>query len=179
MKEERLENLLNQLADATEQSVPADLSEEIKERIPHNLHHHRGGLDTVNIIIDLRIGKLAAAAAIIVTMILFANFLKVRGPESGGLIQDSKLLIQYCMGAFDTNANAIEAESRYEQLTKDLDNVIYYGDSVDTSDVNAILIQWQLPDGRYRIVFGDLHEETVTADELIQLQALMLQKKAK
>ena len=179
MKEQKLENLLNRLADATEQSVPDNLAEQIKRRIPHNLHHHRGGLDTINIIIDLRIGKLAAAAAIIVTMVLFANFLRVRGPESGGIIQDSKLLIQYCLGAFDAKTNALEAKSRYEQLTRDLDNVIYYGDNVDTSDSNAILIQWQLPDGRYRIVFGDLHEETVTADELIQLQALMLQKKAK
>jgi hypothetical protein len=179
MKEDKLQNLLNQLADATEQSVPKGIDDSIKENIPHNLHHHRGGLDTVNIIIDLRIGKLAAAAAIIVTMLLFANFLKVRGPESGGIIQDSKLLIKYCLGAIDSKANLLQAKSRYEQLTKDIENVIYYGESVDASDVNAIVIQWQLPDGRYRVVFGDLHEETVTADELIKLQARMLKKRKK
>ena len=177
MNEEKIENLLNELADATEQSVPDCLADDIKEHIPHHLPHHRGGLDTVSIIIDLRISKLAAAAAIIITMILFANFLRTKDIESGGIIQDSKLLIKYCLGGIDSKASALRAQSRYEQLTQNLDNVIYYGDSVDTSDVNAVIIQWQLPDGRYRVVFGDLHEETVTADQLIKLQARMLQKK--
>ena len=179
MNEEKTENLLNELADATEQPVPDHLAEDIKNQIPHNLHHHRGGLDTVSIIIDLRISKLAAAAAIIITMILLANFLRTKDLESGGIIQDSKLLIQYCLGGIDPKTSALKAQSRYEQLTQSLDNVVYYGDSVDASDANAVIIQWQLPDGRYRVVFGDLHEETVTADQLIKLQARMLQKNAK
>jgi hypothetical protein len=56
---------------------------------------------------------------------------------------------------------------------------VYYGDNVDPRDGNAVLIQWKVSEGEYRVVFGDLREETVSAEELIRLQARMLQKKAK
>jgi hypothetical protein len=74
VREEKLGKLLNELADATAGPVHPYLAEEIKHQIPQQLSPHKGGIDTVNIIIDLRISKLAAAAAIIITMILFANF---------------------------------------------------------------------------------------------------------
>jgi hypothetical protein len=56
---------------------------------------------------------------------------------------------------------------------------VYYGDSVDPQDSDAVLIQWKLSDGEYRVIFGDLREKTVSAEELIRLQAKMLRKKAK
>jgi hypothetical protein len=181
MKEEKLEKLLNELADATVEPVHPHLAEEIKHQIPQQLLPHRGGLDTVNIIIDLRISKLAAAAAIIVTMILFANFFGGQGPADGGLYKNGKLLLKYCLGDIGTDRGDViaTAKSRYEYLVQIGKDVVYYGDSIDPQDNNAVLIQWKLPDGDYKVVFGDLREETVSADELIKLQARMLQKKAK
>ena len=180
MREEKLEKLLNELADATAEPVHPHLAEEIKHQIPQQLSPHRGGMDTVNIIIDLRISKLAAAAAIIVTMILFANFFGGQSPADGGIYQNGKLLIKYCLGGIGTDrSNVLTAKSRYEYLAQRVKDVVYYGDSVDPQDSNAVLIQWKLSDGQYKVIFGDLREKTVSAEELIRLQARMLQKKAK
>ena len=180
MREEKLEKLLNELADATAGPVHLHLAEDIKHRIPQQLSPHRGGMDTVNIIIDLRISKLAAAAAIIVTMILFANFFGGQSPADGGIYQNGKLLLKYCLGDIGTDrSNVSTAKSRYEELAQRVKDVVYYGDSVDPQDSNAVLIQWKLSDGQYKVIFGDLREKTVSAEELIRLQARMLQKKAK
>jgi hypothetical protein len=180
VREEKLEKLLNELADATAEPVHPYLAEDIKNQIPQQLSPHKGGMDTVNIIIDLRISKLAAAAAIIVTMILFANFFGGQSPADGGIYQNGKLLIKYCLGGIGADrSNVLTAKSRYEYLAQRVKDVVYYGDSIDPQDSNAVLIQWKLPDGQYRVVFGDLREEMVSAEELIRLQARMLQKKAK
>lgn len=180
MREEKLGKLLNELADATAEPVHPYLAEDIKHQIPQQLSPHRGGMDTVNIIIDLRISKLAAAAAIIVTMILFANFFGGQSPADGGIYQNGKLLIKYCLGGIGADrSNVLTAKSRYEYLAQRVKDVVYYGDSVDPQDSNAVLIQWKLSDGEYKVIFGDLREKTVSAEELIRLQARMLQKKAK
>ena len=82
MKEEKLEKLLNELADATAERAPTYLAEDVKHQIPRQLSPHKGGLDTISIIIDLRINKLTAAAAIILVMILFVKFFG--GQNQGG-----------------------------------------------------------------------------------------------
>jgi len=180
VRDEKLEKSLNELAEAATQPVHPHLAADIKHQIPQQLSPHRGGMDAVNIIIDLRIGKLAAAVAIIVTMILFANLLRSRSPEGVGIVQDCKLLIRYCLGDIYTRrSNVLAAKSGYEHLAQRVEDVVYYGDSIDTVDSNTVLIQWRLPDGQYKVVFGDLREKTVTAEELIKLQARMLQEKAK
>lgn len=182
MSEEKLEKLLNELADATAEPAPSYLAEEIKHQIPQQLSPHRGGLDTVNIIIDLRISKLAAAAVIVLTMVVFVNFFGGRSPADGSLYRNGKLLVEYCLGGMGAErSNIAAARARYEYLiqSQNFTDVVYYGDSVDPSDSNAVLLQWKVSDGEYKVVFGDLREETVSAGELIRLQGQMLQKRAK
>lgn len=180
MSEEKLEKLLNELADATAEPAPSYLAEEIKHQIPQQLSPHRGGMGTVNIIIDLRISKLAAAAAIILTMVLFANFFGGRSPADGGLYRNGRLLVKYCLGGIGAErSNVLAAKARYEYLAQKFTDVVYYGDNVDPRDSNAVLIQWKVSEDEYRVVFGDLREETVSAEELIRLQGRMLQKKAR
>jgi hypothetical protein len=181
MNEEKVEKLLNELADATAGPIPSHLAEDIKHQIPQQLSAHKGRIDTVNIIIDLRISKLAAAAAIIVTMILFANFFGGRSQGNGGIYQNGKLLLKYCLSDIGTNRSNVltTARSRYEYLVQTGKDVVYYGDSVDPQDSDAVLVQWKLPNGEYRVMLGDLREKTVSAEELIKLQAQMLQKRAK
>ena len=100
MGKEELKELLNKLPDAMTEPVPQRLGEDIKRQIPHRLSHHKVGMDTINIIIDLRINKLAAAAAIIITIVLCATFLGGRDSTSGNVLQDSMLLIKYLGNAF-------------------------------------------------------------------------------
>jgi hypothetical protein len=176
MKEEKLEKLLNELAEKTTEIVRPGLAEEIKDNIPQPLCHHRRGMDTINIIIDLRINKLAAAASIIITMILLANLLDGRAPTGEGIYQDGKMLVKYLLGAA-AEKNTVAVRSRYERLLQKGEDVVYYGDSIDAQDSDAILMHWKLSDDKYNVIFADFREEIVTAEQLIQLQGQMLQKK--
>ncbi|MHC4423744.1 MAG: hypothetical protein ACYSWR_03630 [Planctomycetota bacterium] len=174
MKEENLENLLNELAESTAEQVRPGLAEDIKQQIPHRLAAHRRGMDTVNIIIDLRISKLAAAAAIIIVMLLLASFFGGRD-STGGIYQESKLLVRYLLGTGKNSALTVKLT--YEHLVEQGIDVVYYGDSIDRQDSNAVLMQWKVSEGRYKVLFRDLREQEVSAEELIELQARMLQKK--
>jgi len=180
MKEEQLKKSLNELAEKTAEPVRAGLADDIKHRIPHQLRPHRSSWDTINIMIDLRISKLAAAAVIIITMALSAKFLGGRN-STGDMYQDSKLLIKYCLGAGNTDrSDSLAGMSEfYEHLANKDKDVAYYGDNIDPKDDNAVLMQWKLPDGKYRVIFGDMRSEIVGAEELIKLQARMLQRKTK
>jgi len=177
MKEQEFGRLLNELAERTAEPLPPGLAEDIKHRIPHRLTSHRGGLDTVNIIIDLRISKLAAAAIIIITMVLLAGLFGRRESTGGDIYQDSKMLLKYFLSSAGVGrSNLGMVRSRYEYLTRKGKEVVYYGRSIDPQDCNAVLMQWKLSDGKYRVIFGDLREKTVNAEELVKLQAQMLQK---
>ena len=71
MNEEQLKNSLNELAQKTTEKVSPELAENIKHRIPHDFHRlHHGRMNTINVMIDLRISKLTAAAAIILAVIM-------------------------------------------------------------------------------------------------------------
>ena len=176
MREDELKKLLNELSDATAERVRGGLAEEIKHQIPDRLVPHRGGMDTINIIIDLRISKLAAAAVIIITMILLAHLFGGRDLTSGGIYQDSKLLARYLLGGGSVGrSDELASMSKlYEHR-----DAAYYGDSIDPEDGNAVLMHWKLSDDKYRVIFGDLREMEVSAEELIKLQSRMLQKRAK
>ena len=178
MKDKNTEQLLNKLADVATEQASAGLADKIKQRIPHQLTRHKSRIDTVNIIIDLRVNKLAAAAVIIVSLILLANIFGDRDPGSAGLLQEGKLLIKYFLGKPDSHITQ-DKDLFYESLVRQGKEVVYYGDSIDTSDVNSVLMHWKLEDGSYKVVFVDLSTRVVNADELVKLQAQMLQNRAK
>jgi hypothetical protein len=175
-KEEELKELLNKLPDAMTEPVPQRLGEDIKRQIPHRLSPHRVGMDTINIIIHLRINKLAAAASIIITIIFCATFLGGRD-STGGVLQDSMLFIKHWATADTANISALR--SRYERMLGRGEDVEWYGDRLDPKDSGAVLMQRKLADGKYEVMFVDGHERKVNAEELIQLLTRMLQKKTK
>jgi len=179
MREEKLEGLLNELAQRTAEPVRPGLDEDIKQHIPQQLSPHRGGMDTVNIIIDLRINKLAAAAVIVITLVLLANLFGGKDLTGDGIYHNGKLLMKYCLGAVTSKSDVSAVRVRYEYLLQQGKEAAYYGDSIDPADSNEVRMQWKLSDGNYRVIFGDLREKTITAEELVKLQARMLQKKAK
>jgi hypothetical protein len=177
MKEEKIDKLMCKFAERVTKSVPSSLAEEIKQRIPHRLIPHK--MDTINIIIDLRVNKLTAAAVITATMILLASFFGSRDKTGNGILQDSKMLAQYFFGVGGDKNDMSALKSRYENLIQKGEQAEYYADERSLNDKDAILLQWKLADGKYKVIMGDLREETVTAEELVQLQARMLQKKIK
>jgi len=181
MTEEKLKELLNELADGTAGPVRDGLNEDIKRRIPQTPAPHRGGWDTINIIIDLRVSRLAAAAVIVLTMVLLANLFSSRDSAAKGIYQDSKLLIKYCLqgeGAHRSDVLAGLSKLR-DTLVQQGREVVYYDNKPDPEDSYAVIMCWKLPDSRYGVIFGDLTTKTVGPDILIRLQARMLQKNAK
>jgi hypothetical protein len=182
MKEEKLTEFLSELADVTAEPVRSGLAEDIKQQIPHKLAPHT--LDTINVMIDLRISKLTAAAIIIITMVLLAGFLGARDQTGVGMYHDSKMLVKHLLGSQNMARSDIVAgvSSLYEYLVQQGRDAVYYGDSINATDSYAILMHWKLPDGNYSVVLvvGDsLRINTVSADELIKMQAGMLQDKRK
>jgi len=168
---------LNELAERTAEPVRPGLAEDIKEQIPAGLGTHRGGLNTINIIIDLRINKLVAAAVIIIAMVLLVSFFGARDSEGGNIYQEGKLFLRYLLGR--GNVDVLTVKSKYEQLLLEGKEAAYYGDSVDARDSNAVLMQWKISEGKYQVIFRDFRMKEVSAEELIRLQAQMLQKRRK
>lgn len=176
-KEDEINVLLNQLADRTKEPVRPDLSDDIKHRIPHRLLTHRGGLDTIKIIIDLRINRLTAAAAIITTIIFCGIFLGGSDHITKGVLRDSMLIIKYW--GTDHKSSILDARTKYELLLKHGKEVAWYGDAVNSKNKNAVIMQRKLSEGKYEIVFVDGNKEQVNSEELIRILSNMLQKDIK
>ncbi|MBN1361062.1 MAG: hypothetical protein JW993_10735, partial [Sedimentisphaerales bacterium] len=50
---------------------------------------------------------------------------------------------------------------------------VYHGDVVTPADATLPLMRWKTADNEYRVIFGDLHAETVTGEELAVLEAAL------
>jgi len=159
--DDKLGKMLTEMADRPVERVPASLAEEIKAHIPERLGGHRRGIDTINIVIDLRVSKLAAAAAIIITMILLANF--------QGWYSDGRLLAKYLLGG-TSRSDILTGKTKYDLLVKNGEQVVLYSD-IDPQDSNAVRMHWKVSQDKYKVVFDDMHDEEVSAGELIRLQA--------
>jgi outer membrane lipoprotein-sorting protein len=48
---------------------------------------------------------------------------------------------------------------------------VYHGKTVGPEDKNKVLFRWTLTDGRFRVIYGDLHVEDVTEARLKMLEA--------
>ncbi len=49
----------------------------------------------------------------------------------------------------------------------------YYGETVTPKDADKVLMRWKLSDNEYRVIYGDLHAETVTPAKLAELEAAL------
>jgi hypothetical protein len=179
MGTQRIEDLLRTLARQGIERARPGLAREIKDRIPNRLIPHR--MDTINIIVDLRISRAVAAAAIIVALLVIGSFFGGRDAVGRQMYQDSKLLLQYTLGG--ERACRAQILGSLEQFRDDMAaqgrEVVYYGNQVDFSDHYAIVMHWKLSEDRYGVVLGDLSARTVTTNTLIRLQSHMLQERAK
>lgn len=59
----------------------------------------------------------------------------------------------------------------YMTLTQDQKDPAYYGKTVTPDDPDQVLMRWKVSDTEYRVIFGSLHVETVTAAVLAELEA--------
>ena len=63
----------------------------------------------------------------------------------------------------------------YMTLVQDRKDPAYYGESVGPDDAALVLLRWKISDNQYRVIFGDLTAENVTAEELAELEKALVQ----
>jgi len=177
MDRKGIESLLGAFSRRGIEPARPGLMQEIKGRIPRRLVAHR--LDTINIIVDLRVSRIAAAAAIIIAVLAAGTFFG-RGAGSGGIYRDSKVFLKYALGgkkAYRGDVAGTLVVFR-DNLIAQGREVVYYGQQAEKADPHAILMHWKLPDDKYGVILGDLSARTVSAKTLIRLQSHMLREDA-
>lgn len=60
--------------------------------------------------------------------------------------------------------------SFYQTLVQGKKDPAYYGEFVTPEDAHLVLMRWKVSDNEYRVIFGDRHAETVTAEVLKELE---------
>ncbi len=58
----------------------------------------------------------------------------------------------------------------YQKLLQDGNDPAYYGKDVTPGDANAVLMRWKISDDTYRVIFGDLSVENVSAEQLKEME---------
>jgi hypothetical protein len=53
----------------------------------------------------------------------------------------------------------------YMMLVADQKEPVYYGESVGPDDADKVLLKWKVSDDQYRVIFGDLTAEDLTAEQ--------------
>jgi hypothetical protein len=61
----------------------------------------------------------------------------------------------------------------YNGLIQDKKDPAYYGKTVAPKDADKVLLRWKVSDSEYRVIFGDLHADTVTLEKLAELEAAL------
>jgi outer membrane lipoprotein-sorting protein len=58
----------------------------------------------------------------------------------------------------------------FDKLAREKKEPVYYGDTVTVNDPDKVLVRWKMSKDRYRVVYGSLKTETVTAERLDQIE---------
>jgi len=58
----------------------------------------------------------------------------------------------------------------YMTLVGEKKEPAYYGNVVTPQDADKVLMRWKVSDNEYRVIYGDLHAETVTPEKLAELE---------
>jgi outer membrane lipoprotein-sorting protein len=61
----------------------------------------------------------------------------------------------------------------YSTLRQGNKDPAYYGKIVTPTDADKVLMRWKVSDSEYRVIYGDLHAETVTPEKLAELEAAL------
>ncbi len=175
----RIEELLKAFSERGIEKPRRGLLQEIKDRIPQRLSVHR--LDTINIIVDLRISRLAAAAAILLVVFLAGSLFGSRDGINGGVYENGKFFLKYALGGDRAGGGKIlEGLLVYrDRLLAQGKEVVYYGETAKVNDPCVILMHWKQSEDQYVVIFGDFSARTVSAKTLIRLQVHMLKDRGK
>jgi hypothetical protein len=178
MGTQKIADLLRALSERGIERARPELAQKIKACIPSRLIPHP--MDTINIIVDLRISRVAAAAIIVLAMLVIGRLLVGQG-ATARMYEDGKLLIRYTLGgekAYQADSLGSLTQVRDELIAQGRE-VVYYGNQANLKDPCAVIMHWKVSEDKYGVILGDLTPRTVSAKTLITLQDHMLQSRSK
>jgi hypothetical protein len=171
MAGQRIEELLRELGQRAQEPAPQGLAERIKRQIPDRLIESRWGKERINIVIHLRISRVAAVAAIVISLVVFGGLFG-RGQGEGGWYQGLKGMVRDVLsGSEGAEASLTKV---YQELATNGVEAVYYGQNANSQDPTRILMHWKLPEGDYRVVFSNGRVILASPDQLIKLQSNMI-----
>ncbi|MBP8305488.1 MAG: hypothetical protein KBE04_15345 [Phycisphaerae bacterium] len=167
--DQKLETMLQDLGRRGMEPPPAGLADRIKQQIPIRLAPSRWGRETIHIMVHLRISRVAAAAAIVLSLVLFASLFG-RGTSSGaGWAQEIKGAIADILSR--RQVGGLSVAQVVQDLASNGVDVVYYEQNANAQDPTLILMFWKLPEGDYRVVFTNGRVILASAEQLIRLQS--------
>jgi outer membrane lipoprotein-sorting protein len=113
---------------------------------------------------------------------MFAQISGGRYPSSLTLLTATKEARKACEQNKDQSEDELDREDWeqvysiqasccfYGRLVVEDKDVAYYGRTVTAKDTDKVLLRWKISDGQYRVIFGDLTVENVTAERLAELE---------
>jgi hypothetical protein len=96
-------------------------------------------------------------------------FLKQIKEESEGLSREEIMQKGKDLG-LDLTMSVMGLQAFHAQLVQEDKDPAYYGDIITPDDAGQVLMRWKVSDNEYRVIFGSLYAETVTADVLAELE---------
>lgn len=100
--------------------------------------------------------------------------LAVKIPELQGLSDDEKKNLLSAQGTaqkfMDKMMPVMGLMGFHQMLVLEKKEPAYYGKTVTPEDTDQVLMRWKVSEDEYRVIFGSLHAETVTADVLAELE---------
>jgi len=133
---------------------------------------------------NVDMARLESGEAVVDGLRLFAELTDGKFPSDlivGNLFEE----IAAALENFEAQGGQLDSSNR--QLTENMLNLrmighfyggikehgadpAYYGDTVNIQDTDKVLMRWKMSDDKYRVIFGDLHIEDVSAEKLAQLE---------
>jgi hypothetical protein len=92
------------------------------------------------------------------------------GPKAQGWVRPSKDL-KWKDPKEEEFAYGSYGMSWINSLQRDYPECRYFGKTVTGNDSGRVLLRWKLDDGQYRVIYGDLKHENVTAERLRELES--------
>jgi hypothetical protein len=92
------------------------------------------------------------------------------GPKAQGFVRPSKDL-KWKDPKDGEFAHGSYGFSWINTLQRDHPECVYHGKTVTPKDGDKVLLRWKLDDGQYRVIYGDLKSEDVSAERLKGLEA--------
>jgi hypothetical protein len=100
--------------------------------------------------------------------------LAVKIPELEGLSDEEKKNLLSDQGTaqkfMDQMMPVMGLMGFHQMLVLEKKEPAYYGKTVTPEDADQVLMRWKVSENEYRVIFGSLHAETVTADVLAELE---------